>query len=136
MCFYFLDGNNTETDRWIEYKLIFIKSLISLDKMTRVFYFIYLFSLFKSIKWESYLLSLYEISTKYIYGIYILAGINFHVFRVFQSFSRKFLPLEILNPQNAKVFSKLIKLVKKKIIKTGQFSKIMIYFYLKRRLLE
>ena len=62
------------------------------------------------------------------------AGINIHVFRVFQSFSRKFLPLEILNhqqffkTQNARVFSKLIK--SKKIIKMGQFSKVMIYFYL------
>ena len=68
------------------------------------------------------------------------AGINIHVFRVFQSFSRKFLPLEILNhqqffkTQNARVFSKLIK--SKKIIKMGQFSKVMIYFYLKHRLLQ
>ena len=35
-------------------------------------------------------------------------GINFHVFRVFWSFSPKFLPLEILNLQNAKVFPRKI----------------------------
>ena len=45
--------------------------------------------------------------------------INFRVFRVFRSFSQKFLPLEILNHQNAKV---------NKINKTGQFSKVTIYF--------
>ena len=33
------------------------------------------------------------------------AGVEFRVFRVFWSFSRKFLPLEIINHQNAKVFS-------------------------------
>ena len=33
------------------------------------------------------------------------AGIKFRVFRVFWSFSRKFLPMEIINHQNAKVFS-------------------------------
>ena len=64
------------------------------------------------------------------------AGINFRVFYVFWSFSRKFLPLGILNHQNVKVFHakswiflkretrkffwKLIK-SSKKIIKTGQF---------------
>ena len=36
------------------------------------------------------------------------AGIKFRVFRVFWSFSRKFLPLEIINHQNAKVFSREI----------------------------
>ena len=75
------------------------------------------------------------------------AGINF---RVFQSSSRKFLPLEILNHQNAKVFhakswiffkarnakvfSKLIK--SKKNHKNGEISKVMIYFYLNRRQLQ
>ena len=41
-------------------------------------------------------------------GAETFAGINFRVFRVFWSFSRKFLPLEILNRQNAKVFSREI----------------------------
>ena len=37
------------------------------------------------------------------------AGINFRViFRVFWSFLRKFLPLEIINHQNANVFSRII----------------------------
>ena len=66
-------------------------------------------------------------------------------------FSWNFLPLEILYHQNAKkffqakswvyfktqnvkVFSKLIKA--RKIIKTGQFSKVMIYFYFNRRQLH
>ena len=57
-------------------------------------------------------------------------GRNFRVFRVFQSFSRKFLPLEILNHQN--VFPREIMVsfskIKKEIIKTEQISKVMIYF--------
>ena len=36
------------------------------------------------------------------------AGRNFHVFRVFGPFSRKFIPLEISKQQNAKVFSREI----------------------------
>ena len=36
------------------------------------------------------------------------AGIKFRVFRVFWSFSRKFLPLKNINHQNAKVFSREI----------------------------
>ena len=36
------------------------------------------------------------------------AGIKFRVFRVFWSFSRKFLPSEIINHQNAKIFSREI----------------------------
>ena len=55
-----------------------------------------------------------DFSYKVLFSRYTLraetfAGRNFRVFRVFWSISRKFMPLEILNHQNAKVFSPKIK---------------------------